>query len=207
MPREKMWVTCEDDAELSKSHTRPGSFSPLTREDGTNKLGHVTLDPIDDGPSVTYAHHTHTNEYADASPSPERAVAEDDEPDLIALVAEGVSVLAGKSKVDIGLWLAGRVAPAALKTVRWFRSRRAPRAASTPADMAREVSEALEFVRIGGSRIGARDRIVDALTAQLRDSGPLTPQQLGEGVRLVLEASPWLRDEATLTDLRRILEH
>ncbi|BEL04289.1 hypothetical protein Q0Z83_024800 [Actinoplanes sichuanensis] len=202
MPRKKMWVTYEDDAELSKSHKRPGSFSPLTREDGTNKLGHVTLDPIDedeeddDEPSVSYVFHTHTHTYEHADTQPQQKRAEqDDDTDLVELVALGVAALAVTA------------APAVRKTVEWWRKRRQPRAALTPGDMAREVSEALKFFQIGGSRIEARDRIVEALTAQLRDSKPLTQQQLGEGVRLALEASPSLRDEAALTDLRKILEN
>ena len=47
MHREKMWVEYEDGARLSRSAKKPGSFSPLTRDGGTNNLGHVTLDPID----------------------------------------------------------------------------------------------------------------------------------------------------------------
>ncbi|WP_328422697.1 hypothetical protein OG470_09230 [Micromonospora sp. NBC_00389] len=42
-----MWVEYEDGARLSRSAKKPGSFSPLTRDGGTNNLGHVTLDPID----------------------------------------------------------------------------------------------------------------------------------------------------------------
>ncbi|MFG1833881.1 hypothetical protein [Micromonospora chersina] len=41
-----MWVEYEDGARLSRSAKKPGSFSPLTRDGGTNNLGHVTLDPI-----------------------------------------------------------------------------------------------------------------------------------------------------------------
>ncbi|WP_328474079.1 hypothetical protein OHA21_14210 [Actinoplanes sp. NBC_00393] len=150
MPRKKMWVTYEDDAELSKSHKRPGSFSPLTREDGTNKLGHVTLDPIDedeedDEPSVSYVFHTHTYEHADTS-SPQKRAERDDDTDLVELVVLGVAALAVNA------------APAVRKTVQWWRNRRQPRVALTPGDMAREVSEALSFFQIGGSRIEARDR-------------------------------------------------
>jgi hypothetical protein len=198
MPRKKMWVTYEDDAELSKSHKRPGSFSPLTREDGTNKLGHVTLDPIDDEdddePSVSFVFHTHTYEHADTS-APQKRAEPDDNAALVELVVLGVTALAVNA------------APAVRKAADWLRSRRQPRVALTPGDMAREVSEALSFFQIGGSRIEARDRIVEALTAHLRSSKPLTHQQLGEGVRLALEASPSLRDEAALTDLRKILEN
>ncbi|WP_425690286.1 hypothetical protein [Micromonospora sp. DT201] len=42
-----MWVEYEDGARLSRSAKKPGSFSPLTRDGGTNNLGHVILDPID----------------------------------------------------------------------------------------------------------------------------------------------------------------
>ncbi|MEV6928147.1 hypothetical protein AB0M46_27140 [Dactylosporangium sp. NPDC051485] len=47
MPSEKMWVDWEDGAHLSRSATKLGSFSPLTRDGATNNLGHVTLRPID----------------------------------------------------------------------------------------------------------------------------------------------------------------
>ena len=51
-------VEWEDGSELSKSQKKPGQHSSLTRENGTNKLGHVTLSDIDEddgeGGSVTY---------------------------------------------------------------------------------------------------------------------------------------------------------
>ena len=48
MPRKKMWVEYDDGSRLSKSQKKPGEYSPLTREDGTKKLGHVTLSDIDE---------------------------------------------------------------------------------------------------------------------------------------------------------------
>ncbi|WP_433618317.1 hypothetical protein ACQP2P_20775 [Dactylosporangium sp. CA-139114] len=42
-----MWVDWKDGAHLSRSATKIGSFSPLTRDGTTNNLGHVTLRPID----------------------------------------------------------------------------------------------------------------------------------------------------------------
>ncbi len=47
MPRRKMWVEWDDDADLSRSQKKPGDYSPLTR-DGDNKLGHVTLSDVDE---------------------------------------------------------------------------------------------------------------------------------------------------------------
>ncbi|MET0432601.1 MAG: hypothetical protein ABW025_00425 [Cellulomonas sp.] len=56
MPEKLMWVEWDDDAHLSRSRTKPGSYSPLTR-DGDKKLGHATLrDPEPgDEPFSTYA--------------------------------------------------------------------------------------------------------------------------------------------------------
>lgn len=48
MSAKKMWVHLEDGSELSKSRKKPGQYSPLTREDGTGRLGHVTLSEIDE---------------------------------------------------------------------------------------------------------------------------------------------------------------
>lgn len=42
MPETLMWVEVEEGATLSRSRTKPGSFSPLTR-DSDRKLGHATL--------------------------------------------------------------------------------------------------------------------------------------------------------------------
>lgn len=47
MPRKRMWVEWEDGAELSRSHKKPGSSSPLTR-DADGQLGQVTLDELED---------------------------------------------------------------------------------------------------------------------------------------------------------------
>jgi hypothetical protein len=46
MPEKIMRVQWEDGADLSKSQKKPGQYSPLTREEGTNKLGHVTLSEV-----------------------------------------------------------------------------------------------------------------------------------------------------------------
>lgn len=46
MIRQKMWVEYEGGSYLSQSQKKPGDYSPLTREYGTNRLGQVTLSPI-----------------------------------------------------------------------------------------------------------------------------------------------------------------
>lgn len=47
MPKKKMMVEWDDDAQLSESRKKPGQKSPLTR-DANNKLSHVTLSEVPD---------------------------------------------------------------------------------------------------------------------------------------------------------------
>lgn len=49
MPKKKMWVEWEEGADLSRSHKKPGDYSPLTR-DADNRLGQVTLSDADEDP-------------------------------------------------------------------------------------------------------------------------------------------------------------
>jgi hypothetical protein len=53
--REKMWVTRPAGTHLSESQKKPGEYSPLTRDDATNELGQVTLDPIDEDEADSWA--------------------------------------------------------------------------------------------------------------------------------------------------------
>ena len=46
--REKMWVSRPRGTHLSQSQKTPGDFSPLTRGDESEELGHVTLSPVGD---------------------------------------------------------------------------------------------------------------------------------------------------------------
>jgi hypothetical protein len=88
-----MLVEWEDGADLSKSHKKPGQYSPLTREDGTNRLGQVTLSDVGEdeggGGSVTYtqpAYDSHEN----TSQSPPLTAEEREE--LVRLLADLITV-------------------------------------------------------------------------------------------------------------------
>ncbi|MDB5478888.1 MAG: hypothetical protein JWM96_1383 [Alphaproteobacteria bacterium] len=50
VPKKKMWVEWEEGADLSRSHKKPGDYSPLTR-DADRRLGQVTLSDADEDPS------------------------------------------------------------------------------------------------------------------------------------------------------------
>ncbi|MEU4477827.1 hypothetical protein AB0F68_07140 [Micromonospora sp. NPDC023966] len=101
---------------------------------------------------------------------------------------------------------------------------------SAPAEASYDVVAVLDAYRAGMSKAEARRRIVATLAARLfadkqlqtvldvrsevgsntmeLDSAmvTLTEQQLGQGVQLMLEATPSLLSEQSLSDLRNILE-
>lgn len=92
MPTEKMWVTYEDGSHLSRSHKTPGDYSPLTRDDGTNELGHVTLRPVaeddaDSPPIVIYLDDDASAAQATESDEFDEAIAS------LALLAAGLALV------------------------------------------------------------------------------------------------------------------
>lgn len=96
MPTEKMWVTYEEGAHLSRSQKRPGDYSPLTRDDGTNELGHVTLSlvaedeehsPTGSQPIFIYVNEDASGSQAAEPDELEEAVA------ALALLAVGLAVV------------------------------------------------------------------------------------------------------------------
>jgi hypothetical protein len=103
MQKKKMWVEWEDGSDLSKSRKKPGQYSPLTREDSTNRLGHVTLSDVDEdegeGGSVTYTQPVYDS-YENASQS--SALTAEEREELVRLLADLITVgpklpeLAGK---------------------------------------------------------------------------------------------------------------
>lgn len=182
MPKEKMWVEWEDGTHLSQSQKEPGKNSPLTREDGTNRLGHVTLGPIDEDEEDSLddwrARSAYdTGEYASGSRMKERSELED----LLTKIALTVANEAWKRyEPQFKGWLHDRAFPAAESTwKRFVKSRKADtQVASTeshtlmepaPADTAKEVKAAIEAHRAGMSSAEARERIVAALAARLVD--------------------------------------
>jgi hypothetical protein len=103
MQKKKMWVEWEDGSDLSKSRKKPGQYSPLTREDSTNRLGHVTLSDVDEdegeGGSVTYTQPVYDS-YENASQS--SALTAEEREELVRLLADLITV---------GAILAVRAAP------------------------------------------------------------------------------------------------
>lgn len=88
-----MWVEWEDGADLSKSRKKPGQYSPLTRKDGTNRLGHVTLSDVDkdegEGSSATYAQPVYGS---DENASQSSALTAEEREELARLITVGAIV-------------------------------------------------------------------------------------------------------------------
>jgi hypothetical protein len=93
MQKKKMWVEWEDGADLSKSRKKPGQYSPLTRKDGTNRLGHVTLSDVDkdegEGSSATYAQPVYGS---DENASQSSALTAEEREELARLITVGAIV-------------------------------------------------------------------------------------------------------------------
>ena len=88
-----MRVQWEDGADLSKSQKKPGQYSPLTREEGTNKLGHVTLSEVGEdeghGGWVMY-----TQPFSDSheTPAPTPALTAEEREEFVRLLADLITV-------------------------------------------------------------------------------------------------------------------
>lgn len=68
MPRRKMWVEWDDDANLSQSQKKLGDYSPLTR-DSSNKLGQATMSDVDDDDSSpSYSPQLHGSDPGEQAP-------------------------------------------------------------------------------------------------------------------------------------------
>ncbi|MGW0435022.1 hypothetical protein ACWDV4_21090 [Micromonospora sp. NPDC003197] len=223
MPREKMWVEYDDGAHLSNSHTKPGSFSPLTRSDGSNKLGQVTLDPIEE----------------QSLRSSERSELEQ----MLRGLAFSLALYAlERARPHVARLMTEQVLPAVKSGLVRALSRRKSddvldavveppvRVVLEPADAAQEVSAVIKSYQAGMSREEARQRIVAALAARLfsdeqlrilrnariedEGDGPkvdgsavvLTEQQLRDSIKLIFEATPSLLEERELVQLRKILD-
>ncbi|MEV0566869.1 hypothetical protein [Dactylosporangium sp. NPDC050588] len=175
-----MWVDYDDGSHLSKSQKKPGEYSPLTREDGTNKLGHVTLSDIDEDdeldPPMVF-------DYAMDSSSPDRPLApaepwlsEQEKEILGALLILGAAAV-HKAKPHVTKWLAEQAVPAV--RLRWSRFRfretgrpgaRAEQAAAAEAAAPTETQEvvaAIEAYRVSMSTEEARNRFLAALVTRL----------------------------------------
>lgn len=239
MPKERMWVEYEDGTHLSQSQKKPGDFSPLTREDATNRLGQVTLTPIeedeaDSPPVFVYV----IDESASDSRAKERSEFEELLANLVLLGAiKAVETAAPHLK---RVWNDQARPAIKLTWNRLARTREVDNQAATaesslllesaPAESSREVVAALEAYRASMSSEEARERFVAALMArqfseeQLRmlrnariededtplelEGAPekLTAKQVGDSLKLMLEANPSLLDQEALVELGKILE-
>lgn len=125
MPQKKMLVQWEDGSNLSKSRKKPGQYSSLTRADGTNQLGHVTLSDIEDDEveddAVIYAPPVYAT-CEDASP-PSVLTAEERE-ELAQLLADVITILAVRAAPHVKRLWDNKAAPALRsardKTASWL---------------------------------------------------------------------------------------
>ncbi|SCG71879.1 hypothetical protein [Micromonospora inositola] len=177
MPKKKMWVEYDDGSHLSQSQKKPGEYSPLTREDGTNKLGHVTLSDIDeDDEEDPYVYVPDPSE-PDRPPAPAESLLSEREKEMLRdLLILGATIVADKAKPHVTRWLEQAV-PVVRSTWNRFRSRetggpaiRAEHAAAAAAAHPTETQEvvaALEAYRASMSTEEARNRFLAALVTRL----------------------------------------
>jgi hypothetical protein len=215
MPRRRMWVEWDDDAELSKSQKNPGAYSPLTR-DGDGKLGHVTLDDVDEYEESLDDGRTRGLD-ADAT-NEQRSRFED-----VATLAEILAPLLAAAKPHVARWWKDQARPTIKSTSDSARSRFARRRNASPLTSGNEADKPVDADSEDGhlsmSTDEAKQRLLAALVARafsdeqvrllgrarIEDAeGPLgfkslmeqfTPQEIEGHVSLLMEANPALLHE------------
>lgn len=233
MPIKRMLVEWEDGADLSQSRKKPGDYSPLTR-DGDNNLGHVTLRDVDEGEGRADAQTVFvyvTDERSDVEESSEQVLAALAVLGVIVAARKAAPhfkrwwndtslpfLKSARTRIARSRAKEGEVrATASIVTG----------AGST--QCSQEVSTALHNYKTSMSSAEARDRFIAALVARLfseeqlkalreariKDDGDalelarametLTPQQLEDSFRAVLEANPSWPNEGTVAELSRVL--
>jgi hypothetical protein len=89
--REKMWVKRPVRTHLSESQKKPGEYSPLTRDDDTNELGQVTLEPIDEDEAGSSAGPQPVWDYGTTAHTPaEQSEADEELRETIVILAAAV---------------------------------------------------------------------------------------------------------------------
>jgi hypothetical protein len=190
MVKKMMWVEYDDESHLSKSRNDPGKYSPLTREDGTNKLGHVTLSDVDED--------DFGREYQDGD---DDLPAKGEEPaSHWALETLGAVISVAASNPQVVRWLAEQAMPAVSSAWKRLRLRasaqsvdrgeQAQRAHATPAIERQEVLAALDACQAGLGTAQARNRFLTALLPRLYNE---------EQLRMLREAR--------IDDAKALLEH
>jgi hypothetical protein len=174
MPKKIMVVEWKDGSDLSQSRKKPGQYSSLTREDGTNKLGHVTLSEVDEGDgergSVTYTQPVYDC-YENAS-QPSALTAEERE-EFVRLLADLITV---------GAILTVRAAPH-VKSL--WNDRAAPALRSVRDRTASGLAEVRQWARQGVRPNTRRD---DSDSAELVTFVESVTADSPEGVTTALEA-------------------
>jgi hypothetical protein len=165
VPEKLMWVEWDDEAHLSRSRTKPGSYSPLTR-DGDKKLGHATLrDPEPgDEPFAAYTQPV----YARAGDSREQISAQEIAELVEMLVRLGIFIYEEAPRLKA--WWRARISPLLVTTRLRLSSVRRRAGKDTPQgaverDGLRSVLE-LEGVRPAVSAVEAGARLAAALHAE-----------------------------------------
>lgn len=194
-----MWVEVEEGAHLSRSRTKPGSYSPLTR-DRDKKLGHATLrDPAPgDVPSSAHSHPA----YEHAGGDSERDRAQDIIELVEMLIRLGIFVY--EESPRFRAWWHARVRPRlVVARARLSSVRRSARTGTAQGSAEREkmlpILE-IEGVRPALSAGGARARLAAAIRAEEitekemrllrgvrfhdRDPGQLSRPEHGQGTLL-----------------------
>ncbi|GAA1018418.1 hypothetical protein Aple_074180 [Acrocarpospora pleiomorpha] len=175
-----MWVEYDDGSHLSKSQKKPGEYSPLTREDKTNKLGHVTLSDIDeddDDPQVVFVYHMESSPSSGPVAREEPSLSDHAIGLLGNLLIAGADAAADKARPHVTRWLAEQAAPTVMSTWNWLRSRRpgwpagraeqAAAAEPAPSTERQEVVAALQACQASMSTEEARNRFLAALVTRL----------------------------------------
>ncbi|MGY4684477.1 hypothetical protein ACWIGG_22170 [Micromonospora aurantiaca (nom. illeg.)] len=175
-----MWVEYDDGSHLSKSQKKPGEYSPLTREDDTNKLGQVTLSDIDEDdeedPPVVYVYAMESSKPDRPSAPAEPWLSEREREMLVDLFILGATAAVDKAKPHVTSWLEQAV-PVVRSTWNRFRSRESGRPATraehaaaaeaAPPTETQEAVAALEAYRASMSTEEARNRFTAALVTRL----------------------------------------
>ena len=222
---ELMWVRRPVGTHLSESHTQPGHYSALTRDSSTNELGHATLRPVEEEPE---------GEKADPE-FPLQTVIAGGVVMLGALYASHKAAPHLRTWwIDRGRPLFDRIRRRVRRT-RAEGDESADEHESqvvvgVPMIESSEVTSALEAYQAPMHSSEAKERLVAALVARafsdeqfrvLRSArietggesaevaiplDSLTPDQLADGIRKVLEANTSWPDLATLDVLDHVIE-
>lgn len=188
MPKEKMWVEWDDGSHLSRSRKKPGSYSSLTREDGTNGLGNVTLSPLDesemDDPVGSRPFFSDTISATESSSRVEEPVTIEDIMELVILINRVIDVAERAAPHIKALWNSrarpaiksarSRIAGARKLVRRAAREEPSALASSAFSEASPDAMTEVEEPAVRMSSSEARERFVSALAARLLSEEQLT---------------------------------